>query len=272
MDKVALLIGNNLYPGQNQLKNAVNDAVDLGKKLESLGFLCFVHADVTKAEMDNAVIDFKPFLSKASTGLFFFAGHGVQCKNENFLTAVDSNFVGEIECKHSSISFNYIIESFEESDIYTTILILDACRNNPFGGRWRSGAISGLAPVYAPKGTIIAYATSPGQTALDGSGNNGLYTGALLQHIDDKRINIENMFKRVRHTVSALSNNEQITWEHTSLMGDFYFNAGYDSGSSLTSYSRSALADSNFIIDHKNPVHLVITKLKTLNFILKAQK
>ena len=174
--------------------------------------------------MDEALKDFASELSGAEVGLFFFAGHAMQISGENFLTAIDTDFDSETDAKYSSLRLNKVIEVLEKGDNATSVIILDACRNNPYERRWRGGEHLGLAPVYAPKGTIIAYATSPGQTASDGDNKNGAFTSVLLTHIDNQNLTIEDLFKRVRNTLSAMTSGKQTSWEHTSLMGDFFFN------------------------------------------------
>jgi Caspase domain len=142
----------------------------------------------------------------------------------------------------------YFIEVLEKGDNRTSIIILDACRNNPYERRWKRGGALGLAPVYAPKGTIIAFATSPGETAYDDNGSNGAFTSALLSHISKQDLTIEDLFKRVRNTLSAMTSGKQTSWEHTSLMGDFYFNPSLPAGEFVTEYSPVAKADSRFHI------------------------
>lgn len=265
MKKVAVLFGIDEYPN-NLLKNAANDATALSEKLTELGFECSCYLNVVRQEMDTQIIAFKEALLTADVGLFFFAGHGVQCKGKNFLTSTDTSFADESSCKYTATSLNFIIDVFEESKINTKIIILDACRDNPFTNAWRGTPNLGLAPVYAPKGTIIAYATSPGQKAADGKENQGVYTGALLTHIATKRLTIENMFKRVRHTVSSQTHNQQITWEHTSLMGDFFFNSGYDDGEFIVTYSKIAFADAEYTFEEENEIYEIVTDLKSHNW------
>jgi Caspase domain len=151
----------------------------------------------------------------------------------------------------------------EAAGASTNIIILDACRDNPWDRAWRGGP-RGLAPVYAPKGTIIAYATSPGQTAADGKGRNGAYTNALLQHIDAADVPIEAMFKRVRNTLAANTLQGQISWEHTSLSGEFFFNLGV--ARRVTEYGASALKDRIFVLDESKFSHQVIKALKSLTW------
>ncbi len=221
----ALVIGNAAYEDVDALKNPVNDAEDVGRKLETCGFSVIQEMDSSHADMDRALKRFQRVLKDSDVGLFFFAGHGMQIDGENYLAAVDTDATDEITAKHSSLALNRVIEVMEKSGCSTGIIILDACRNNPFERAWtRSIKVRGLAPVYAPRGTLIAYATSPGQTASDGKGRNGTYTAALLQHLTTPDCSIEAMFKRVRNTLSATTKGRQISWEHTSLAGEFFFN------------------------------------------------
>src|SRR5271170_5968199 len=145
----------------------------------------------------------------------------------------------------------------------TGLVILDACRNNPFEGRTRSVGSNELAPVYAPKGTLIAFSTSPGQTSLDGSGRNGYYTKALLQHIDTPNLPIETMFKRVRSTLEDLTQGKQTSWEHTSLTGDFHFQLSVVRGAH--GYGPMATADSLFLRNGGSSGRL-IEALKSYNW------
>lgn len=259
-DRVALLIGNSAYP-KGALRNPRNDAQDLAKKLRRFGFITSTVTDGTKAEMETALETFKKRLTTAQVGLLFFAGHGFQGKGENFLVAVDSKTTGEIEARNSSLSLNLVIETMEDTSTDTNIIILDACRNNPFERAWTRSLLSrGLAPVYAPKGTLIAYATSPGQTASDGDGRNGAYTESLLQHLEAVDCSIETMFKRVRNTLSTLTNGKQISWEHTSLAKEFYFNRSV--GVRIDIYDSKALRDKFFELDLKKASHRAIKGLK----------
>ena len=260
MKKSAILFGINEYKNGEKLRNAANDAYALAEKLNTLGFetKCFV--DVDSETMHRELTSFKNDLEQSSVGLFFFAGHGIQCKGENYLATMD-----ESSCKYSAIPLNLVIDYFEESKVSTKIIILDACRNNPFV-TWRSVANDGLAPVYAPKGTIVAFSTSPGQKASDGKNDHGVYTQALLAHIATKNLSIEDMFKRVRNTVSSYTGHKQITWEHTSLMGTFYFNSGIDSGEAKPTYSAEALADQEYELDDSIAIHSIISTLKTYNW------
>lgn len=261
----ALVIGNADYHGGGKLKNAAHDADDMEVKLRGYGFETIVSRDATHREMDKALKQFKALLSANDVGLFFFAGHGVQIEGCNYLMAVDSETGDETEAKHSSLSLDKVIEVMGKSAASTKIVILDACRNNPWERSWnRSAATRGLASVYAPKGTIIGYATSPGEIASDGVGRNGTYTSALLQHIDERDCTIETMFKQVRNTVAAETGGKQTSWEHTSLSGNFFFNLSL--GQLIDAYSDIALADSLFVVDGAKKSHRIIKGLKSYNW------
>lgn len=152
------------------------------------------------------------------------------------------------------------MDYMQQNKTIVKILILDACRNNPLPDR---GINAGLAPIYAPKGTIIAFSTSPGETAMDyGAGRNSIYTGSLLNHIDDKNIPIEDFFKRVRTSVFTLSNGKQTSWEHTSLIGNFCFNSGQLIHSINLPYSREHIVDKDFI-SKGSPIDEIIISLKS---------
>jgi hypothetical protein len=260
-ERVALLIGNSAYPNGSALKNPTNDARDLAKQLKRFGFTVSTVTDGTKLQMETALETFEKRLKNAKVGLMFFAGHGFQSKGENYLVAVDAKASSETQARNSSLSLKLVIETMEDTNTATNIIILDACRDNPFDRAWtRSLTSRGLAPVYAPKGTLIAYATSPGQTASDGSGQNGAYTASLLQHINAVDCSIEMMFKRVRNTLSAITEGNQVSWEHTSLSKEFYFNRSI--GVRIDLYDVTALRDKFFELDNKKSSHQAIEGLR----------
>lgn len=264
MKKSAILFGINEYH-DCPLQNAVNDATALSEKLTQLGFDAECCLNVSMEAMDRALQAFQVKLDQSSVGLFFFAGHGIQCQGENFLATNDTSFYDETSCKYTAFPLNRVIDIFEASKVTTKIFILDACRDNPFV-TWRSAANDGLAPVYAPKGTIIAFSTSPGQKASDGKNGHGVYTEALLEHISTKNLAIEDMFKRVRNTVSSHTAHRQITWEHTSLMGTFYFNSGIDEDEARPIYSENALADCDYDFESDGEIESIVHALKTHNW------
>lgn len=219
--------------------------------------------------MVNKIAEFKDVLDEYDVALFFFAGHGVQIKGENYLASIDTAFNDEYSCLGTSNRLNNIINIFEESKVRTKIIMLDACRNNPFDTGYRGDIALGLAPISAPRGTIIAYSTSPGQVASDGVGLNGAYTNALLQHIGTPKITIEELFKRVRNSLYITTDGKQISWEHTSLMGNFYFNSGYIEGSYISNYHTNTLKDKNFIFEKASELHKIVEKLKSQDWYIQ---
>jgi len=248
MNALALLIGNAQYiNSKDRLINSGNDAEDFGKKLLNLGFIVKKAIDCNEESFDREVQSFGEELKKFDVGLFYFSGHGLQIDGKNYLTSIDTSFVDSVSAKHSSFPLDQVIDYMQQANPIIKILILDACRNNPLPNQYRSIQDNGLAPIHAPKGTIIAFSTSPGETAMDyGSGRNSIYTGSLLNHIDDTNIPIEDFFKRVRTSVFTLSNGKQTSWEHTSLIGNFYFNSGQLIHSMELPYKNEYIADENF--------------------------
>ncbi|MCW6509696.1 caspase family protein [Lichenifustis flavocetrariae] len=266
----ALVIGNAKYTGPNtkKLRNPVNDATAIATKLKRYGFSLTTVYDGSFVDMRTALDNFRSMIQPQGVALVFFAGHGIQIEGENFIFACDTDASGENQAKYSSLSLNQVIDVLDRSKADTKIVILDACRENPFEAAWhRSGSNRGLASVFAPRGTIIAFATSPGQIAADGLSSNGVYTGALLQHIDVPDIPIETLFKRVRNTVAADTGGKQVTWEHTSLAGDFYFNTS--SANIVTRYASSSLSDNLFVPDPGKASHQIIRGLKSIDWYIQ---
>ncbi|MDU9049484.1 MAG: caspase family protein [Candidatus Electrothrix sp. Rat3] len=268
MNKIALIIGNATYP-DSPLRNPVNDADDVQERLTRLGFKTIKYTDASNKEMEEGLNEFFKHLSSCEVALFFFAGHGMQISGKNYLTAIDTNFEKEIDAKYSSLQLDKVIEVMEGGTNQTDIIMLDACRNNPYERRWRGVDSRGLAPVYAPKGMIIGYATSPGQVAFDGNGENGAYTDAFLRHLSTPDITIEDLFKRVRNTLSSSTRGRQISWEHTSLMGDFYFNYSLATDDLLPEYSEKSLADAGFTPHSSDIAREIINGLKSYNWYVQ---
>ncbi len=219
--RVALVIGNGQYKDA-PLLNPVNDARAIAKALSRSGFQVVQKENVGRAEMQVALREFGDALRKGGVGLFYFAGHGVQAKGTNFLIPVDADIQREDEVGYNSIDANQVLDKMEAANNRLNIVILDACRNNPFARTLRSSA-AGLAQMDAPVGTFIAFATAPGSVASDGQGQNGLYTQHLLRAILRPGVKIEDVFKEVRAGVRRDSNGKQVPWENTSLEGDFVF-------------------------------------------------
>ncbi len=218
--RVALVIGNAAYPAM-PLTNPLNDARAVADALDKLGFKVIRVENASQKQMFDAVREFGDAL-KSGVGLFYYAGHGVQVRGHNYLLPVDAAIEREDEVAYKAFDVGVVLEKMEAAKNPLNIVILDACRNNPFARGSRS-ATTGLAQMEAPTGSIVAFATAPGAEAADGAGRNGLYTTYLLQYMTTPGLKVEDVFKRTRVAVKQQSGGRQIPWESTSLEGDFYF-------------------------------------------------
>jgi uncharacterized caspase-like protein len=222
-DRVALLIGNNQYPSA-PLRNAVNDARDLGEALRDLGFRVILRENTSRKEMIEAIREFGSALEGSQTALFFYAGHAMQFKDRNYLIPIDAAMGSEDDVTFFSVEVSQVFDRMDRAKTRFNFLILDACRDNPFATSFRVSA-AGLAQMSAPQGTIISYATAPGAVAQDGSGRNGTFTKYLLKHIRTPDVPVEITFKRVREDVVQETRRQQSPWDSSSLKGDFSFNS-----------------------------------------------
>ncbi len=223
--KLALVIGNAAYQHGGALKNPVNDARAIAKSLESMGFDVLKHEELGQNQMKQAINAFGLKLRDYDVGLFYYAGHGIQHKGANYMIPVEADLQAAEQIEFDCVSADRVLAFMESAKTKVNIIIMDACRNNPFERSWnRSAQGNGLAMMNAPTGTLIAYATAPGKVASDGESTNGLYTSVLLKYMKDSGLNIEQVFKRVRTEVTEKSFGAQVPWETTSLTGgDFYF-------------------------------------------------
>ncbi len=218
--RVALVIGNNNYDSKKlpKLKNPINDAKAMSIKLRELGFKVYYGENLTVRQMDKKLDKFSQKLRDGGVGLFFFAGHGIEYKRENYLMAKNSKVDDKNDVKYESLPLNKILETMEDAGNRLNIVLLDACRNDPFS----RGGGGGLAKSTA-RGTYIVYATSPGDVASDGSGKHGAFTSQILKHIDAPGVPIELMFKKVKTGVINSTNQNQRPWVSNDITGDFYF-------------------------------------------------
>lgn len=217
----ALVIGNSKYK-TSPLSNPGNDARAMAEVLEKLGFNVVKLEDSSLEQMQKSVREFGERLKNGGVGMFYYAGHGVQIKGNNYLVPTSSDITSEDEVQSRAYNVNEILEKMESARNRLNLVVLDACRNNPFARSFRSSA-SGLAQMDAPSGTLVAFSTAPGKVASDGSGKNGLYTEHLLRALNQPALRVEDVFKQVRVGVMQDTNNMQMPWENTSLTGDFYF-------------------------------------------------
>jgi uncharacterized caspase-like protein len=230
-ERYALVIGNTSYPSA-PLVNPVNDARAIAKKLESQDFAVTLVLDADSDELSSAISLFYQGIEsekslKRIVSMVYYAGHAMQIKHRNYLVPIDFSFADSKELYNGLFDVNELLENIPDIANMQNILIMDACRDNPFkdiNGIDGEQINDGLAPMRAPVGTLIAYATEPGSVASDGEGENGLYTSHLLEHMGDK-ITIEEVFKKVRKGVAKESKKSQIPWEHSSLYEDVYINS-----------------------------------------------
>lgn len=218
----ALIVGNSRYQLIAPLSNPANDATDIAATLETLGFEVTLKIDATQRTMENEILQFGRKLRKGGVGLFYFAGHGIQIAGRNYLIPIDANVDSESDIKFETVDAGRILGKMEDAGNGINIIILDACRNNPFKSKFRAMK-EGLAKMEAPTGSILAYSTAPGSVAADGDGRNGLYTSKLLKYIKKKGLSIEDCFKKVRIEVMEASAKSQVPWESSSLTINFYF-------------------------------------------------
>jgi len=223
--RLALLIGVSNYKNATKLKNPLNDVNSMANVLSKLGFEIKTCKDVSFQAFKQALNDFAVKLNDYEIGLFYFAGHGLQVKGKNYLVPSDANPINENQVEFDCIDANQILSLMSSANNHTNLIILDACRNNPFERSWqRSLTVQGLSYMSAPYGTLIAYSTAPDKTASDGEGDNGLYTSVLVDEILSPNLTILQVLQNVRTKLIQISHGDQVPWESTSLLNDFVFN------------------------------------------------
>jgi len=241
--KAALVIGNGAYR-VGPLKNPVNDAQAVAAQLKTLGFDVLLRENTSLRDMIEAFRQFSISAQNARVRVVFYAGHGVQVKGRNYLLPVDTEIRSEDEVPAKSADLNELLDRLGAMRHGINIVILDACRNNPFSGaeilgpdgrrlKFRGATPAGLAPVEAPLGSMVAFSTAPGGVALDNPGDkNSLYTKHLIGSMQTPGLPVEMMFKQVRLSVARETGRVQVPWESSSLTGDFCFRPGSSGGCS----------------------------------------
>ena len=230
--RVALVIGNSDYQHTQPLSNPGNDAQDMATVLRRLGFEVHFGKDLTFLAMNQLLKRFSRALNGADVGLFFYAGHGMQVNGQNYIIPIDAELKQQSDLQFETIGLNNILAQLLRTSLIR-LVFLDACRDNSFGnnlarskgpGSRRGGGGQGLAVVNisGASGTLVTFATSPGQVALDGFGRNSPFTGALLKHIEIPNVDIDLMMKRVRGEVSRSTRQRQQPWTNSSLNGEFF--------------------------------------------------
>lgn len=225
----ALVIGNGAY-ADGPLANAVNDAKDVTSTLRDIGFQVTLVLDADKRTIDEAVEAFSRRLGAGEIGLFYFSGHGVQVEGENYLVPINARLNRQGDAQYDAVPLGKVINAVEVTSATAKIIILDACRNNPFYRRWRTtrgGASRGLAaPVNSGSGTFIAFSTAPGKEARDWLENssNSPFTASLLLHLRTPNLEVGQLFRRVRRDVVQATGSEQTPWVSEALVGEVYLN------------------------------------------------
>jgi uncharacterized caspase-like protein len=239
--KSALVIGNARYRG-SPLRNPVADAQAVAATLQSLGFDVELHQDTTLRELVESLRAFVLRAVDSDVRVLFYAGHGVQARGRNYLLPIDTEPQSEDEIPGQSADIGEFVDRLGEIPRGINVVILDACRVNPFDGgvvvgpdgrrlKFRGIAPAGLARLDAPLGTLVAFSTAPGGVALDGTGGgHSIYAKHLLANLATPGLAIEQMFKRVRIGVAEQTARAQVPWDSSSLTGDFCFRPGRDGG------------------------------------------
>lgn len=223
--RVALVIGNGDYE-QGRLHNPVNDARAIAQALRRAGFEVIAKENADRGAMYEAINAFGDRLKETNgVGLFYFSGHGLQVQGKNFMMPLRARITSERMVETEAVDVNRVLGEMDAAQARVNIVVLDACRHNPYARSFRSIS-RGLAQIDAPRGTLIAYATAPGKVAEDGTGQNSPYTAALVKHLAEPGLPIETVFKRVRVDVLNQTGNRQEPWEASSLTGDFFFFPG----------------------------------------------
>lgn len=265
----AFVVGNDHYDQvKPDLDNAINDAKGIYDAFRELGFMMMPEAyDIDTDQFDSLFESFKSDLGRFEVGVLYFSGHGIEIEGKNYLIMRNTP-IGELakSTVRYSIDLQECIRELHDTKCKMIIVIIDACRNNPFEGKERGWGSVNLAPLFAPKGTLIAYSTSPGEKASDfGMEGHSVYTGALLKHLKEEGLEVETFFKKVRSTVDALTGGKKTSWEHTSLIGSFSFNSGKMMHVDQIGYDSNVVRDSSYENNDKT-ISSIIKRLKSYNW------
>ena len=233
--RVALVIGNGNYqqPLLPKLRNPPNDADDISKVLRNFGFEVIERKNQTLEGMNQAIAEFGSKIGGSEAALFFFAGHGIQSRNQNYLLPINAKLDSDASIPYQGVNLNQILDEMDNGKSGANIVILDACRNNPMSGKFRSGQSRGLAsPGNTPKGTVIIYATDPGNVASDGVGRNGLLTAGLLTAFKGKDLSLDGVLTVASAEVEQASGMAQTPYINgpKTLQKKFNFHVTIDPG------------------------------------------
>ncbi|WP_459213146.1 caspase family protein [Aquimarina rhabdastrellae] len=262
MKTLALVIGNNNYYDKYKLDNALNDAHSIKQVFEKLGYDVIFCENGNSQKIVELLTEFEDRIKNYDATIFYFAGHGFEVEGENYLafTECQIDLPNTYHCKQTCIQLTDLLSIYKNNSNKINIAIIDACRRS-----FERGGIIATSPIQAPKGTLIAFSTSPNDGASDvGYEGNSIFTGSLLKYIGRERLSVEELFKKVRKTVFNLSSGKQTTWEHTSLIGDFYFNNGQMVHSVSIPYSEDVVKDVNYV--KNDEFGMLIKKIKSYDW------
>jgi hypothetical protein len=262
MKTLALVIGNNDYYGQYKLYNPINDATGIRNVFERLGYDVIFKTNGDSKSVVDLLTEFEERIKFYDASIFYFAGHGFEVDGENYLAFIECqvDHANSYHCKQTCIMLADLLLIYKKNLNKINIAIIDACRKS----FERSGVIA-TSPFQSPKGTLLAFSTSPNEGASDvGFDGNSIFTGALLKYIGRERLSVEELFKKVRKTVYNLTSGKQTTWEHTSLIGDFFFNIGQLVYSLEIPYSEDVVKDINY--SQTDDFGQLILKFRTYNW------
>jgi hypothetical protein len=263
MKTLAIVVGNNKYYAGTELTYAVADATAMADVFQRLGYDVIPKYDITSADCDDLMREIDSRIADYEATIFYFAGHGFEVEGHNFLASIECQIATPdiYHCKRTCIVLSELLDKYKKNPGKMNIVIIDACRR-----AFERGTSPNFTSVQAPKGTLIAFSTSPNDGAKDGGfGQHSIYTGALLKYIGRERLSVEELFKRVRKTVFTISDGKQTTWEHTSLIGDFFFNTGQLVYSVQLPYEELVIKDHAFDVS-KDAFSQLIGELKSYNW------
>lgn len=228
MNKVALMIGNSKYiDNDKSLNNPVNDVEDIAISLQALGFKVIKETDSSRRDMEEAIRNFGKEAKDADIAIFFYAGHGMEMRGINYLVPVDAQLKTEDDVEWECVNTNRILTTLDHANVKMSVVILDACRNNPFARSWnRALGDTGLKEMTTPEGIMLIYATSPGKVASDGASSerNSPFTKALLQVLQEKSLNVRELFAKVGDMVYEKTQKKQLPWIGGAFVGNFILN------------------------------------------------
>lgn len=256
--RVALVIGNSSYEHTTPLANPKNDATDIAATLEKLGFEVVVGTDLDKGKMDRTIRTFAEKLRGASLGVFFYAGHGLQVDQQNYLVPIDAQLSSASALDFELVRLD-LVQRTMERESKVNVLFFDACRDNPLArnlaramGTRSAGIGRGLAPVESGEGTLIAFSTQPGNVALDGQGRNSPFAAGVVKHISTPGEDISAVLINVRNDVMQATGRRQVPWDHSALTARVYFSSPPMSGPSVEQQAEAALW--NTVKDSADPI------------------